>query len=91
MESCWHSRPRTAAVRVAVLTLLCLTLVGSAPISAQGITTSAVRGTVRAEGGASVDGALVRVVNLSTGYANETRVRGGSFLMQGLATGGRIV
>jgi TonB-dependent receptor-like protein/carboxypeptidase family protein len=93
MERCWHSRPRTAAVHVAVLAFLCLTLTGFVPISAQGITTSAIQGTVRAENRASVDGALVRVVNLSTGYATETRVRGGSFLVQGLATGGpyRIV
>ena len=93
MEPCWHSRPRTAAVRVAVLPILCLTLAGFVPISAQGITTSAIQGTVRAENSGSVDGALVRVVNLSTGYATETRVRGGSFLVQGLATGGpyRIV
>jgi hypothetical protein len=80
-------------MRVAVLTVLCLTLGSSAPISAQGITTAAIRGTVRAEGGENVEGAFVQVVNVSTGYATETRVRGGSFLVQGLATGGpyRIV
>jgi hypothetical protein len=30
----------------------------------------------------------VRVVNHATGYATETRVRGGFFLVQGLETGG---
>jgi hypothetical protein len=88
MECSWPGRPRMGSVRVAVLTFLWLTVVGAAPISAQGITTSAIVGTVRAESGASVDGALVRVVNLSTGYATETRARVGSFLVQGLATGG---
>jgi carboxypeptidase family protein/TonB-dependent receptor-like protein len=88
MERCRHGRLRTEAVRVAVLTVLCLTLGGSAPISAQGITTAAIRGTVRAEDGEDVEGAFVRVVNVSTGYATETRVRGGTFLVQGLETGG---
>jgi hypothetical protein len=88
MERCWHGRLRTEPVRVAALTVLCLALGGSAPISAQGITTAAIRGTVRAQGGENVEGAFVRVVNVSTGYASETRVRGGSFLVQGLATGG---
>ena len=93
MERCRHGRLRTEAVRVAALTVLCLTLGGSAPISAQGITTAAIRGTVSDQSGVGVDGALVRVVDESTGYATETRVRGGSFLVQGLATGGpyRIV
>lgn len=92
MERCWHGRLRTEPVRVAVLTALCLTL-GSAPIYAQGITTAAIRGTVRDQSGEDVEGAFVGVVNVSTGYATETRVRGGSFLVQGLATGGpyRIV
>lgn len=88
MECSWPGRPRMGPVRAAVLTFLWLTVCGAAPTSAQGITTSAILGTVRAESGASVDGALVRVVNLSTGYATETRTRVGSFLMQGLATGG---
>ena len=93
MERCWHGRLRTEPVRVAVLTVLLLALSGRAPLSAQGITTSAIQGTVRGDSGTSVDAALVRVVNLSTGYATETRVRGGSFLVQGLSPGGpyRIV
>src|SRR2546430_506482 len=93
MERCWHGRPRAESVRLAALTVMCLTLGAAAPISGQGITTAAIQGTVRAESGPGVDGALVRVVNLSTGYSTETRVRGGGFLVQGLATGGpyRIV
>ena len=93
MQRCWHGRLRTEPVRVAMLTVLFLTLGGRARLSAQGITTSAVQGTVRGENGSSVDGALVQVVNLATGYATETRVRGGSFLVQGLSPGGpyRIV
>jgi hypothetical protein len=88
MERCWHGRLQTEPARVAVLTVLCFTLGGSAPIYAQGLTTAAIRGTVRAQGGEDVEGAFVRVLNLSTGYATETRVRGASFLVQGLATGG---
>ena len=60
----------------------------SAPVAAQGITTAAIRGAVRAENGADVDGTPVRVVNLATGYRSETKVRDGSFLIQGLETGG---
>ena len=71
-----------------VLRALFLLLVGSAPISAQGITTAAIRGAVRDQSGAGVNDAFVRVVNVSTGYATETRVRRGSFLVQGLAIGG---
>jgi hypothetical protein len=76
-----------------VLIALFLTLGCSPPISAQGITTAAIRGTVRDQTGVGVNDAFVRVVNVSTGYATETRVRGGSFLVQGLAIGGpyRIV
>jgi hypothetical protein len=93
MDPGWQSRSRTAAVRVAVLNFFCLTLGASDPVSAQGVSTSAIRGTVRAEGRDSIDDVVVRVVNLSTGYATETRVRRGSFLVQGLASGGpyRIV
>jgi len=93
MERCWHGRLRTETGRVMVLIALFLLLVGSAPISAQGITTAAIRGTVRDQSGASVNDAFVRVVNVSTGYFTDARVRGGTFLVQGLATGGpyRIV
>jgi carboxypeptidase family protein/TonB-dependent receptor-like protein len=93
MERCWHGRLRTEPVCVAILTVVCLALGGLSPVSAQGITTAAIRGTVRAKGGENVEGAFVRVVNVSTGYASETRVRGGSFLVQGLVIGGpyRIV
>jgi TonB-dependent receptor-like protein/carboxypeptidase family protein len=93
MERCWHGRLRTDSRRVALLTVLFLSLGGSASISAQGITTAAIRGTVRDQGGAGVNDAFVRVVNVSTGYFTEARVRGGTFLVQGLATGGpyRIV
>ena len=52
------------------------------------MSTSMIRGTVRAESGGSVEGARIRVVNVATGYVNETRVRGGTFLVQGLPTGG---
>jgi len=60
----------------------------SVPLSAQGITTASIRGSVHASNRATVDGAVVRVQNLSTGYVSETRVREGNFFLQGLATGG---
>lgn len=82
-------RWRRIAIRcVAILGAACLILGRSAPTFAQGITTAAIRGTVRTETGAGVEGAIIRAVNVATGYANETRVRGGAFVLQGLATGG---
>src|SRR5262245_41111427 len=60
----------------------------SAVVFAQGVTTAAIHGAVRAENGADVDGTPVYVVNRSTGYRSDTRVRGGSYSIQGLETGG---
>ncbi len=79
---------RTRSRHVVILTASCLALGRSAPAAAQGITTAAIRGTVRAQSGDGVDGALVRVVNDATGYAIETKVRGDAFVVSGLETGG---
>ncbi|HET6362220.1 MAG TPA: carboxypeptidase regulatory-like domain-containing protein [Gemmatimonadota bacterium] len=57
-------------------------------LQAQGITTAAIEGTVRAADGSNVDGALVEVVNGATGFAVDARVRHGRFLVQGLEVGG---
>jgi hypothetical protein len=59
-----------------------------APPLAQGVTTAAIYGVVRAERGSDVDGALVRVVNRSTGFAVEGVVRAGRFAVLGLEVGG---
>ncbi len=58
---------------------------------AQGVATGAISGAVRAEDGANVDGALVRVVNLRTGRSVVTGVRDGRFLVDGLDIGGPYV
>jgi len=71
-----------------VLVLLSLVLGASTSLSAQGISTTAIRVTLRTEDGGSVEDARVRVVNDATGYANETRIRGGSFLIEELPAGG---
>jgi hypothetical protein len=55
---------------------------------AQGVTTAAIRGSVRTADGGSVDGAQVRVVNTATGFAVETVVRDGRFLVSGLEVAG---
>ena len=88
MERWWHGRLRRAPRRVAFLALSYLGFGLSTPAFGQGITTATIRGSVRTSNGATVDGALVRVLNVSTGYANETRVRSGAFFVDGLATGG---
>lgn len=69
-----------------VLATTCLALGRSTPALAQGITTGAIQGTVRAQNGENVDGAVIDAVNLETGFAIQTRARNGRFLVQGLAT-----
>jgi len=60
-----------------------------ASFMAQGVTTAAIRGTVRAAGGGDAEGAQIHVVNRATGYAVEADVRHGIFFVQGLEVGGR--
>jgi hypothetical protein len=55
---------------------------------AQGVTTAAIRGTVRISDGSNPDGARVSVRNTATGYVVEAEVRNGRFLIQGLEAGG---
>jgi len=57
-------------------------------LGAQGVTTGAIRGTVRTPDGALVDTASVRVVNQATGFARPTVVRDGHFRIEGLEIGG---
>jgi hypothetical protein len=64
-----------------------LPLVGP-DLLAQGVTTGAIRGTVRSADTTEVDGARVEVLNTATGFAVEGVVRQGRFLVQGLEVGG---
>lgn len=57
---------------------------------AQGVGTSAVRGTVRSDENVSLD-AVVTVRNLATGVITKTRVHQGRYLIQGLEIGGPYV
>jgi hypothetical protein len=58
-------------------------------LSAQGVTTGAVAGTVTNEQGQPVEAAQVQVVNHATGYRSGTRTRSnGYYLIQGLEVGG---
>lgn len=59
-----------------------------ASLLAQGVTTAVILGTVRAGDATDVDGARVAVVNAATGFAVESEVRRGRFLVQGLEIGG---
>jgi hypothetical protein len=56
--------------------------------SAQGLTTAAVRGTVRLADDSSADGARVVVRHQGTGFVVEGEVRRGRFQVQGLVPGG---
>lgn len=55
---------------------------------AQGVATSGIRGSIRAENAASVDGARVRVTHTATGFAAEVEALHGRFFIQGLEPGG---
>jgi hypothetical protein len=57
-------------------------------LAAQGVTTAAIQGVVRAADGSDVDGARVEVVNDATGFRVDGQVRHGRFLVQGLEIGG---
>jgi len=55
---------------------------------AQGVATSGIRGSIRAEDGTITDGARVRVTHTATGFSVEVNSRNGRFLVQGLEPGG---
>jgi hypothetical protein len=57
-------------------------------LHAQGVTTVAIRGTVRMADGSDAEGARVVVQSTATGFAFDTEVRRGRFLIQGLEAGG---
>jgi hypothetical protein len=78
---------------IIVIAALCVSasLASTSVASAQGISTVAIRGTVRSEDGASVEGAAVRVLNTATGFAVSTQVGRGRFLVYGLDAGGPYV
>lgn len=56
--------------------------------SAQGVTTAAVRGTLRMRDGSDPSGARVSVRNTATGFVVEADARNGRFFIQGLEVGG---
>ena len=58
---------------------------------AQGVASSGIRGTVRAEGAASHDGVRARVTHTATGFTVEVEARQGRFLIQGLDPGGPYI
>ena len=59
-------------------------------LAAQGVGTSAIRGTVRSDDDLPLDGS-VTIRNLATGVISKTRVREGRYLIQGLEIGGPYV
>jgi len=86
--------PSPRGVRGAILALMALcsaraeSVIPGAAVLAQGVTTAAVRGTVRMSDGHDPSGARVSVRNSSTGFVVEAEVRNGRFFVQGLEVGG---
>lgn len=62
-------------------------LLSATTLAAQGVGTSAIRGTVRSGDDVTLD-ASVTVRNLATGAVSRARVRDGRYLIQGLEIGG---
>jgi hypothetical protein len=84
VRSVLRSRRVTWLARGVVTTLLLLL---SASVSAQGVATAGIRGSVSAEQWRNVD-ARVNVRNDATGFSVEVHASGGRFLIQGLQPGG---
>ena len=62
---------------------------GAATVSAQGVTTGAISGTVTDERGAAIAEAQIQIINRSTGYSSAAVTRdNGFYYVQGLAVGG---
>jgi hypothetical protein len=59
-------------------------------LTAQGVATSAIRGTVRSDDELPID-ALVTIRNVATGVVSKIRAREGRYLIQGLEIGGPYV
>jgi hypothetical protein len=86
-------RSRHMLRAITMVTTLCagFSLVPACEAVAQGIATAAIRGTVRSDNGADLDGASVRIINSATGVATHAMVRGGRFFVQGIEVGGPYV
>ena len=79
----WFRRVATVAV-VGVLFAL-----GAGTLSAQGVTTAAVSGTVKQESGAAVEGAIVTITNRATGAKLQaTSQANGRFYLENVPVGG---
>ncbi|MBA2687643.1 MAG: TonB-dependent receptor [Gemmatimonadaceae bacterium] len=74
---------------IAIAAVFAMVSAGINSAAAQGVTTGAFAGTVTDANGAGIANAQVQVTNRSTGFSTGGLTReGGSFLVQGLETGG---
>jgi len=88
----FHARPSWSGRTCWIIPIAALSaslwLVRAPAVEAQGVSTAVIRGTVRTEDGASVEGAHVRVLNTASGFELNTQVTRGRFLVHGLEVGG---
>src|SRR5688500_8184212 len=71
------------------LALPALVVFGASALSAQGVTTGAIAGTVTNQQGAAIAEAQVQIINSATGYSAGASTRdNGYFFVQGLEVGG---
>src|SRR5688572_22080600 len=69
-----------------------LPLLVAATLSAQGVTTGAISGTVTNEQGAGIGDAQIQITNTSSGYSTAATTRdNGYYFVQGLEVGGGYV
>ena len=74
------------------LALPALVVFGASALSAQGVTTGAIAGTVTNQQGAAIAEAQVQIINSATGYSAGASTRdNGYFFVQGLEVGGEPV
>jgi hypothetical protein len=86
LKRCWAKKLHNA--RAAALVLSAVAPGASSSLLAQGTTTSAIRGAVHLSDARQPNEVRVRIINIATGYAVETRTRNGNFFVQGLIPGG---
>ena len=83
-------RSAVAVVAATLATMYAPLWTRGARVCAQ-VSTGTISGTVRMSNGVAVDDGRVRVVNRATGFAIETELRAGRFLVPGLEVGGPYV
>lgn len=77
-----------ATMQVHLLVAAAVLVMAATVADAQGVATAGIQGTVRASDSSTIDRAMLRITNRSTGYSVNVEARRGRYLAQGLEPGG---